>query len=37
MNESGNSMEGIPVFTVREMEDHKKEGWQNYATIEKTS
>ena len=37
MNEWGNSMEGIPVFTVREIENHKKESWQNYATIEKTS
>ena len=30
-------MEGIPVFTVREIEDHKKESGKNGATIEKTS
>ena len=31
------SLEGIPVFTVREIEDHKKESGKNGATIEKTS
>ena len=31
------SLEGIPVFTVREIEDHKKESGKNRATIEKTS
>ena len=27
----------MPVFTVREIEDHKKESWKNGVTIEKTS
>ena len=27
----------MPVFTVREIEDHKKESGENGATIEKTS
>ena len=27
----------MPVFTVREIEDHKKESWENGVTIEKTS
>ena len=31
------SLEGMPVFTVREIEDHKKESGENGATIEKTS
>ena len=35
--EWGNSLEGMPVFTVREIEDHKKESWENGVTIEKTS
>ena len=30
-------MEGMPVFTVREIEDHKKESGKNVATIQKTS
>ena len=30
-------MEGMPVFTVREIEDHNKESGRNGATIEKTS
>ena len=30
-------MEGVPVFTVREIEDHKKENGKNGATIQKTS
>ena len=29
--------EGMPVFTVGEIEDHKKESGKNGATIEKTS
>ena len=35
--EWGKSLEGIPVFTVRETEDHKKESGKNGATTEKTS
>ena len=35
--EWGNYVEGMPVFTVREIEDHKKESGKNGATIEKTS
>ena len=35
--EWGMSLEGMPVFTVREIEDHKKESGKNGATIEKTS
>ena len=31
------SLEGIPVFPVREIEDHKKESGKNRATIEKKS
>ena len=31
------SLEGIPVFTVREIEDHKKESGKNRATNEKKS
>ena len=31
------SLEGILVFTVREIEDHKKESGKNRATIEKKS
>ena len=34
--EWGKSLEGMPVFTVRETEDHKKESGKNGATIEKT-
>ena len=35
--EWGKSLEGMPVFTVREIEDHKKESGKNGATIEKRS
>ena len=35
--EWGKCLEGMPVFTVREIEDHKKESGKNGATIEKTS
>ena len=35
--EWGKSLEGMPVFTVREIEDHKKESRENGVTIEKTS
>ena len=35
--EWGKSLEGIPVFTVRKIEDHKKKSGKNGATIEKTS
>ena len=35
--EWGNYVEGMPVFTVREIEDHNKESGRNGATIEKTS
>ena len=35
--EWGKSLEGMPVFTVREIENHKKESGKNGATIEKTS
>ena len=34
--EWGKSLEGIPVFTIREIEYHKKESGKNDATIEKT-
>ena len=30
-------MEGVSVFTVREIDDHKKESGKNGATIQKTS
>ena len=30
-------MEGVPVCTVREIEDHKKANGKNGATIQKTS
>ena len=33
----GKSLEGMLVFTVREIEDHKKEKGKNGATIENTS
>ena len=33
--EWGKSLEGIPVFTVRKIEDHKKESGKNGATIER--
>ena len=33
----GKSLEGIPVFTVREIEDHEKDCGKNGVTIEKTS
>ena len=35
--EWGKSLEGMPVFTVREIEDHKKGSGENGVTIEKTS
>ena len=35
--ERGKSLEGIPVFTVKEMEDHKIESGKNGATIEKAN
>ena len=35
--ERGRSLEGMPVFTVREIEDHKKKIGKNGAAIEKTS
>ena len=35
--EWGRSLEGVPVFTVREKEDHKKTSGKNGATVEKTS
>ena len=35
--EWGRSLEGMPVFTVKEIEDHKKESGKNGATIERTS
>ena len=35
--EWGKYMEGMPVFTVREIEDLKKESGKNGMTIEKTS
>ena len=33
----GKSLEGILVFTVREIEDHEKDCRKNGVTIEKTS
>ena len=35
--EWGKYLEGMPVIVVREIEDHKKESWENGVTIEKTS
>ena len=35
--EWGRSLEGVPVFTVREIEDRKKTSGKNGATVEKTS
>ena len=35
--EWGKSLEGMPVFTVRGIEDHKKESGKNGKTIKKTS
>ena len=35
--ELGKSLEGMPLFTVREIEDYKKESGENDAAIEKTS
>ena len=35
--ESGNSLEGMPVFPVREIEDHNKKSGKNSTTIERTS
>ena len=35
--EWGKSLEGMPVFILREIEDYKKESGKSGATIEKTS
>ena len=35
--EWGKSLKGMPVFTVREIENHKKDSGKNGATIEKAS
>ena len=35
--EWGKSLKGMPVFTVREIEDHKKESGKNGPTMEKAS
>ena len=35
--EQGKSLEGMPLFTVREIEDYKKESGKNDAAVEKTS
>ena len=35
--EWGKSLAGMPVFTVRKIEDHKKESGENGATNEKTT
>ena len=35
--EWGKYLDGMPVFVVMEIEDHKKESWKNGVTTEKTS